>query len=142
MSSIRVIDDELGTHRWMREHLGEGHVYPGHPLVLASIIMASFDTFEAADAPTGHGWCVALSDSRVPGAGDHVGAAIRVLRHGKLAGASVDEMVAEANRYWEDGRAGGHEKSVEPGRAQSLKIEPFFRANVRDWLDGQLVAAG
>lgn len=127
-----MICDHLDSYRWMQEHLGGVEVYPGHPLVLATIIMHTFDTFDAADRPTKDGWCEALADCRVPGAGDHVRAAMRVLRMGS-GGETADEMVAAANRYWERCRAGGHVENVEAGSAQSTKIEPAFRATASDW---------
>lgn len=63
----------------IQEKTGRWPVYPGHPLVLATAIMKVFRTFEEANEPSGRGWCVALAESRIPGAGDHVGAAMQVL---------------------------------------------------------------
>ncbi|QMI49976.1 hypothetical protein [Burkholderia sp. MBR-1] len=140
MASNSVIRNQVDTYRWMQVHLGGPAVYPGHPLVLASVIMHTFATFDAADEPTGFGWCKALADCRVPGAGDHVGAAMRVLRMGR-DGATVDEMVTEANRYWNCGRAGGHVKNVEAGSAQSFRLEPLFRAKADSWLESNADSA-
>ncbi|MBN6738896.1 hypothetical protein KTE60_31115 [Burkholderia multivorans] len=126
------LDTELDTYRWQIEHLGEGIKYPGHPLVLAAIIMFAFEGFSTASESTEHGWCRALADSKVPGAGDHVGAAMQVLRIGHDGG-TVDAMVAEAHRYWDKGRAGGHDKNVDAGRAQAVKIEAVFRSRASDW---------
>lgn len=111
---------------------GEWPVYPGHPLVLATAIMEVFADFGEANAPGGNGFCQALSDSRIPGAGDHVSAAMGVLAAG-AAGAHPTEMVAAAIKYWESGRAGGHVKSVEPGRAQAEAIRPHFEAAAKRW---------
>ncbi len=112
---------------------GSPMVYPGHPLVLATAIMKVFGTFDEANAPTGHGWCAALGDDRIPGAGDHVGAAMRTLTVG-AEGEGVDAMVAYARRYWEDGQAGGHQRNVAAGAAQARAIEPAFRALAQKWL--------
>lgn len=95
-----------------------GVVYPGHPLVLATIIMEIYGSFDEANAPTGHGWCEALADHRIPGAGDHVGAAVRTLAIGAKGG-TADEMIAYANRYWSEGNAGGHLKNVVAGQQQA-----------------------
>jgi len=111
---------------------GDWPVYPGHPLVLATAIMRVFATFAGANEPTEHGWCAALGDSRIPGAGDHVGAAMRTLELGSR-GEGVDSMVAYATWYWEAGQAGGHIKNVEAGKAQAEKIEPHFRAMSEQW---------
>ncbi|WP_179103886.1 hypothetical protein [Burkholderia pseudomallei] len=140
MASNSAIRNQMDTYRWMQEHLGGPEVYPGHPLVLATVIMHAFDTFDAADTPTVRGWCEALADCRVPGAGDHVGAAMRILRMGR-DGATADEMVGEANRYWNCGRAGGHVKNVDTGIAQSVRIEPLFRAKADSWFESNYVAA-
>lgn len=112
---------------------GAPMVYPGHPLVLATAIMSVFGSFAEANAPTGHGWCAALGDDRIPGAGDHVGAAMRTLAVG-VEGEGIDAMVAYANRYWEGGQAGGHHRNVAEGVAQAKAIEPAFRALAQKWL--------
>lgn len=116
----------------IEELTGSGPVYPGHPLVLATAIMRVFPSFAAANAPSGHGWCVALADSRIPGAGDHVGAAMRTLELGSR-GIAVDDLVAHAMRYWEEGQAGGHAKNVDAGKFQAGMIEPHFRAIAGKW---------
>ena len=94
--------------------------------------MRVFPSFAEANSPSGHGWCTALGDSRIPGAGDHVGAAMRTLELGSR-GYYADAMVAHAKKYWEDGRAGGHIKEVDAGRVQAEKVEPHFRAVAAEW---------
>lgn len=116
----------------IHELTGDWPVYPGHPLVLATAIMHVFATFAEANEPTEQGYCAALADSRIPGAGDHVGAAMRTLELGSR-GANADAMVAYAARYWETGQAGGHIKKVDAGKAQAEKIEPHFRAMAEQW---------
>src|SRR3989344_4472835 len=101
---------------------GSWPVYPGHPLVLATAIMRVFPSFGAANQATEHGWSAALADSRVPGAGDHVGAAMRTLELGSR-GSDADAMIEYAARYWEAGQAGGHVKNQDAGRAQAGQIE-------------------
>jgi hypothetical protein len=119
-------------HLIIQDLAGDWIVYPGHPLVLATVIMKTLADFDAANRPSGLGWCEALADSRIPGAGDHVGAAMSVLRVG-AAGGSIDDMVVEARRYWTSGRAGGHVNNVDAGTAQADAIEPHFRANAVTW---------
>lgn len=116
----------------IHELTGEWPVYPGHPLVLAAVVMRVFASFAEADHQTEHGWCAALGDSRVPGAGDHVGAAMRTLELG-ARGADAETMIAHAARYWDAGQAGGHIKNVDAGKAQAQKIEPHFRAMSEQW---------
>lgn len=116
----------------IKDVTGDWPVYPGHPLVLATAIMNVFPDFAAANKPTQHGWCEALADSRIPGAGDHVGAAMRVLKLG-AEGASADAMVESARDYWDRGNAGGHIKNVQAGQEQSRAVEPHFRELARAW---------
>lgn len=111
-------------------------VYPGHPLVLATIIMEIYGSFNEANAPSGHGWCQALADHRIPGAGDHVGAAMRTLAIGAKGG-TVDEMVAYANRYWSEGNAGGHLKNVDAGLQQAEALVDRFRDLAAAWADSR-----
>ncbi len=118
----------------IHELTGEWPVYPGHPLVLATTIMRVFLSFAEANAPSEHGWCAALGDSRIPGAGDHVGAAMRTLELGSR-GFDTDAMVTYAKRYWEDGQAGGHVANVDAGKAQAEKIESHFRAIAGRWFN-------
>lgn len=117
---------------FIKEVTGDWPVYPGHPLVLATAIMAVFPDFETANAPTGHGGCVALGDSRIPGAGDHVGAAMRCLAIG-AKGESVEQMIEYADRYWVGGNAGGHHKYVQAGVEQATAVEGKFRELAGSW---------
>lgn len=103
-------------------------------MVLAIAIMEAFESFAEANAPTGHGWCAALGDCRIPGAGCHVGAAMRTLQLG-AEGREFDEMVSYATAYWESGKAGGHHQNVEAGRLQALKATPRFRELATAWFD-------
>lgn len=112
--------------------IGEWPVYPGHPLVLATAIMNVFANFEEANAPSGNGFCQALGDSRIPGAGDHVSAAMGVLALG-AAGRHAEQMVEAAVKFWESGQAGGHMQSVEAGRLQAEQIRPHFEASAKQW---------
>lgn len=124
----------------IQELTGQGPVYPGHPLVLATAIMRVFSNYTEANQPSGHGWCQALADSRIPGAGDHVGAAMRTLEMGAL-GQDANAMVAYASQYWESGNAGGHLQNVADGKAQAEKIEPHFRAIAATWFKLEQAAA-
>jgi len=111
---------------------GRGVVYPGHPLVVATIIMELYGSFDEANAPTEHGWCEALSDSLIPGAGDHVGAAMRTLAIGAKGG-TADEMIAYANWYWSDGNAGDYLKNVDAGLQQAEAFVARFRELAVTW---------
>lgn len=116
----------------IKDLTGDWPVYPGHPLVLATAIMEVFPSFEAANKPTEHGWCEALAGSRIPGAGDHVDAAMRDLKLG-ADGAGEDAMDECALDYWDRGNAGGHHKNVQAGQVQAKTIEQHFRDLAKCW---------
>lgn len=121
---------------FIRAETGDWPVYPGHPLVLATAIMAVFPDFASANQPTKHGWCKALGDSRIPGAGDHVGAAMRCLALGNEGG-TADQMIEYANRYWVGGNAGGHTGNVQDGVAQADAIQTKFRELAATWFNAR-----
>lgn len=121
---------------FIKQATGAWPVYPGHPLVLATAIMAVFPDFKTAIKPTEHGWSVAHSDSRIPGAGDHVGAAMSLLRLGS-EGLSTEQMIDYGKRYWERGQAGGHVDHVQAGIEQAEAIESAFRQLAAEWCFSQ-----
>ena len=111
---------------------GEELAYPGHPLVLATLVMSFFESHGEASKLTAHGWEEAVGDVRIPGAGDQVTAAMHVLKMA-AQGATPDEVVLAANDYWIAGRAGGHVKKLEVGAEQSRLVEPIFREKLAAW---------
>ncbi|WP_274644729.1 hypothetical protein [Pseudomonas serbica] len=116
---------------WIRQVSGADLVFPGHPVVIACSIMALYSDIAQVTAPaTEVGSAEAMADGRVPGAGDCVRAAL----HALTSGASVGEMLETMRRYWSRSQAGGHMGNVDPGIAQALKLEPYFRENVENWL--------
>ncbi len=116
----------------VHELTGDWPVYPGHPLVIATAIMRVFvPGDQPADVEAGR-WSAALQDSRIPGAGDHVRAAIRLLDRGSR-GEILDSLVESARSYWTEGQAGGHDKNVVAGQAQADRIECHFRSTATAW---------
>lgn len=122
----------LDGYRILRVAGIDQFTYPGHPLVLAYVVMVVFGSHAEAAARTEHGWSAALGDCRVPGAGDHVAAAMYVLGIGARGG-SPDDMIAAAHAYWDVGHAGGHVKNVVQGRVEARKIESAFRERCCVW---------
>jgi hypothetical protein len=111
---------------------GSYPVYPGHPLVVAATIMRLYESFDAANAPTGLGFSAAMGDNSVPGAGCHVGAAMWILKMGK-DGMPPEDLIHAANDYWTRGQAGGHVKNVDAGMAQASAVESVFREQAATW---------
>jgi hypothetical protein len=116
----------------IKELTGQYMVYPGHPLVLATVIMSVFDSFGDASDSNADGRSRAITSDAIPGAGDHASAALRVLAVGANDG-TLDEMVEYARRYWNENQAGGHRDSVAKGNTQADRIEPHFRAKAAAW---------
>lgn len=123
-------------HEYVRKISGDSIVYPGHPLVVALIIMNVFENFASATEMNGGSYNAALSSSDVPGAGDHVHAAISALKLGRN-GASADEVIQYANNYWTRGNAGGHSKNLKSGQEQSAACEAFFREKLKTWITAE-----
>lgn len=116
---------------WIRQITGADLVFPGHPVVIACAIMTLYPNLSQVTAPaTDVGSTEAMADGRVPGTGDCVRAAL----HALTSGASVSDMLEAMRRYWSRSQAGGHMGNVDPGIAQALKLEPYFRENVEAWL--------
>ena len=115
---------------WIRKVSGADVVFPGHPVVIACAIMALYRDVGQVTAKTKHCSRQAMADMRVPGAGDCVRAAV----HALTCGSSVGEMLDYMRQYWSRSQAGGHKGNVDPGIAQALKLEPYFRDNVETWL--------
>lgn len=115
---------------WIRDVSGADLVFPGHPVVIACAIIALYGALPQVTAGTEQGSIEALADGRVPGTGDCVRCAVHALQ----SGGTVSEMLDEMRRYWSRSQAGGHMGNVDPGIAQALKLEPYFRENVEPWL--------
>lgn len=107
---------------FIRGVTGEWLIYPGHPLVLAQAIMEVFPDCLSSNKPTENGWRVALVDHQIPGAADHVGAAMRCLKI-VSEGGTAEQMIEYATCYWVDGKAGGHQNNVQAGIEQVAAIE-------------------
>lgn len=116
----------------IKEIIGDWPVYPGHPLVLATAIMAFFPDYQTATKPSNQGASAALGDNRIPGDGDHVNAALGCLKIGSEGG-SVDQMIEFANSYWIEWEAGGYKQNIQAGFEQGAKIEAMFRDLARIW---------
>lgn len=130
---MSTYQQEASFEDWVKEMTGSATVHPGHPLVIASAIIRSFDSFAASVASNAQGHSEALSDARIPGTGDHVCDAIETLKMG-FEGASADDMISFAREQWARGQAGGHVSKVAPGQEQADLIAPWFKARAVKWL--------
>lgn len=123
------------TFEWERAWLENQSVaYPGHPVVLATMVMERYSSLEHATRREGdRDFGNALSDSFIPGSGCAVSCALSVLQ---LAQAGQREQALElARSYWE-----GYGKqsplnapNVAAGLAQLSLILPRFEALLLSW---------
>jgi len=80
---------------------GEFSVYPGHPLVIAYIIINNYPNLEAALKKSENSvYCRALTDCNIPGAGGNVHSAIDFLVNVKNDMPMMDLAIARANLWW------------------------------------------
>lgn len=119
-----------------RKHLdGKFSVYPGHPITIAYLITMEYASYEDATVPTKHGWCVAVGNSNIPGAGGNVHSAVDVLAKLKN-GMSIDEVFAHADGNWS--RCDSQEKSNpdrwREGQDQADLVKPKLREKIKTWL--------
>lgn len=118
-----------------RDYLdGEPAVYPGHPVVIAYLIMNRFASLEeATTTEPGATYNRALGSHDIPGAGGEVHMALNLLRKCLVQERSSEEVVDEYAAYWHQYKAGGHEKYVEAGHAQLLKVRDKFLQQIQNW---------
>jgi|JI10StandDraft_1071094.scaffolds.fasta_scaffold16637_8 hypothetical protein len=127
----------LMSHEWCERHLGESASYPGHPLVVATMIMDRYHSFEHASdrAPGAH--CEnARADPFIVGAGCAVLSALDVLRSA-VAG-DVGAAMQHAERYWRAWEAQLPENPTRGlvGRGQADRVRPLFMERLKEWQVG------
>lgn len=125
------------SYAWGMKHLGEAVSYPGHPLVLATMIMDRYHSFAHASARApGATYDNALADGFIPGAGCAVSSAMDVLM--RAVGGDLETAVHHAERYW----TGWEEQSPRNterglvGRRQAERIRPMFMERLQAWKEG------
>lgn len=125
----------MNSYQWEQERLGEHAVYPGHPVILACMVMDRYPSLLAARgtdqlSPT---FGNALSDSFIPGAGCAVHAALDVLRYAQVV--SVEAAYELAESYWH-GWERQHPNNVPgaaKGREQCVRIKARFESMLKTW---------
>lgn len=120
--------------------LGGPAEYPGHPLVLATMVMDRYASFEhAASNEPGAGYYNAICDSFIPGAGCAVSSTMSVLKIalGDDPG-SVDLAVEEAGRYWDgwERQSPANKDRAAHGRTQAEGIKSAFLLRLAAWKSG------
>lgn len=124
----------MDSYRWEQEVLGEHAEYPGHPIILACMLMDRYpDLNTAVRREPGREFGNALSDNFIPGAGCAVHAALDTLRHAQEHG--LEAAYAHAERYWL-GWERQHPDNVPRaahGREQCERIKTRFEDRQKTW---------
>lgn len=136
------------TYQWEQKHLGAHGVYPGHPIVVASMIMDRFKDLDEANAVTevsgGNGvqnFKNALSDGFIAGAGDAVSTALTLIANCLKCAPSDVSAVADnfSARYWDswEQQSPKNAPGAALGRAQALQLRDAFLGRVHAWREGR-----
>lgn len=95
-------------------------VYPGHPVITALAVLLEYEgRIEEAFAPTEYGWCAALGNSNIRGAGGEVGRGVHLIHHVREGTMTPEEAVQWGEEGWHQGKAGGHHKAVQEGQEKA-----------------------
>ena len=93
-----MLEKLVEREAWMQRHLGELVVYPGHPLVLACMVMDRYPSLAVASHhDADHPTYAALSDSFIPGSGCAVYAALDFLHYAQTIG--LAQAYTHGERY-------------------------------------------
>lgn len=129
----------MQTHDWEQAALTEHAVYPGHPLITATMIMDRYESLAHAEfRPEGMDYGNALADNFIPGAGCAVHSALRVLQVAQGPG-GVEAAKALAADYWDGWECQSEKNKPEAahGRLQAERILPHFVARLEAWKAGR-----
>lgn len=124
----------LNSFKWASAVLGEHIQYPGHPLVLACMVMDRYPSLDAAcTVDPGMTFNRALGDSFIPGAGCAVHAALDTLRFAQKQGLAA--ACEHAERYWQGWEAQSvqNAEGAAIGRRQAEKLKALFDAKFQAW---------
>ena len=125
--------------QFIKEVTGSYLVYPGHPLVLATVIMKAFDSLDKA-AENVDGVFAAQMDRRVPGSADSIRLALCCLKLGET-GRKPAEMINAAENIWKRNMGLGNQEQIKQGSAQAELIEAKFIELASRWLSPKRILA-
>lgn len=117
---------------WCTSHLGtKVPVFPGHPVVLAAMVIDRYATLNDAKAHMG-----AIRDGFIPGSGCAVWAALDFLDKFHSAGPSAAYKGAE--QYWKnwESQQDTNKTAAHLGRLEADKIQPYLEAVLPAWFAG------
>jgi len=120
---------------WEQDRLGEPVEYPGHPLVLATMVLDRYTSLDAA--------ADALGDSFIIGSGCAVRCAMDVLEAALSGNAgALESAYVHAEHYWNGWatQTSSDAAGVTRGRVQADRMRPTFMRRLADWKGGSPVA--
>ncbi|UST56122.1 hypothetical protein NF681_21195 (plasmid) [Comamonadaceae bacterium OTU4NAUVB1] len=110
----------------------EGAHHPGHPVVIAVLIMTKYPSLSAArEREEGADCAVVLADGDIPGAGEQVGAALDILA--TLPREGPDAAFARATRQWHTRTARRFRDRQLPGQTQAERFKARFFELAARW---------
>lgn len=109
-------------------------IFPGHPLVIATIIMKCYPSLdEAFIKKEGHDYPNALEDQNIPGAGGNVWFALDAIRYVREGLMSIDRAVEWCNEKWDqvDDNAVRKPERYFKGIEEAREYEAVFRGMLK-----------
>lgn len=129
----------IEAYQWENEVLGERVEFPGHPTILAIMVMDRYESFDHAGArEEGAHYYNATRDGFIVGAGCAVSSTMDVL---KLAIEKGPEAAfIEAKRYWQgwENQSPSNKDRAAFGREQAERVKPLFLQRLASWQNCQL----
>lgn len=110
------------------EKYRHNYTYPGHALVIATVIMEKYPSFAEVRNGEKYGFPEALGDDDIPGAGGCVYSALDV-----LAKEDVEEAIALADYFWRGACSGCYADRYNKGAEEAKDLEPLFREMRTKW---------
>ena len=115
----------------MTRSLYSGYVYPGHPIILAKMIMEKYPSLLTATHRVGDGSTIAvLADHDIPGAGGCVWAAVDTLRYLLSKEITSEQAFIYADRYWDRSVSDVSKRKDGQHSADAVKNEVIKMASV------------
>jgi hypothetical protein len=109
-----------------------GSHHPGHPVIIALLIMTKYPSLSAAEQrEEGVGCPVVLTDGDIPGAGEQVSAALAILADLRRDG--PEAAFARATRQWRVRTSRRFKDRQDPGQTQAERFKRRFFELASTW---------
>lgn len=106
--------------------------HPGHPVIIAVLIMTKYPSLAAASQrEDGAGCAVVLADGDIPGAGEQVNVALDILASLRREG--PEAAFVRATRQWQVRTSRRFKDRQLPGQTQAERFKRRFCELAADW---------